>query len=29
MDDLDFEDYLAAIKAKTFEDSKQSTAEAP
>lgn len=29
MTDLDFQDYLRAIKAKDFEDSKQSTANAP
>ena len=29
MTDLDFNDYLAAINAKTFEDSKLSTAKAP
>lgn len=29
MDDVDFADYLAAIRAKTFEDSKASTAESP
>ena len=29
MSSLDFEDYLAAIRSKTFEDSKLSTAKAP
>ena len=29
MTELDFQDYLHAIKAKDFEDSKQSTANAP
>lgn len=29
MTDLDFDDYLASIQAKTFEDSKLSTAKAP